>query len=138
MTPVKCRVKHDPPNSNGDCLRACVASVLDKDAEDVPHFFADHADGSRGQRQLTEWLATQNYVPFFVHWDGGTSVAELLNSQRESNPTVHYLLFGATATGDHVVVCRGGEIVHDPNWYPQKIVGCPSNGIWTILVVARA
>ena len=38
MTPTHCITKHNPPHSYGDCLRACVATILDFDALDVPNF----------------------------------------------------------------------------------------------------
>jgi hypothetical protein len=35
------------------------------------------------------------------------------------------------------VVCRGGEIVHNPAWYGCRIVGPASVGHWQIVVLVR-
>ncbi len=40
MRPQKQKYFHDPENGTwGDCDRTCVASLLCRDIEDVPHFF---------------------------------------------------------------------------------------------------
>jgi len=138
MTPVVCRVKHDPENGTyGDCLRACVATILDFDAEQVPHF----ADGNASAREvydaLTNWLSTFNLVPFYSCYPGSASRDDMLEMMGELNPTATYMLFGSTVSGDHVVVCQGGQVVHDPAWYGTGLIGPGSNTFWTVVVIAR-
>ncbi len=139
MTPALCRVEHDPENGKyGDCVRACIASVLDiADPLDVPHFYCDD-DVTRGATRITEWLRLRECAPFWSHYPGdGLTLDALLSYMGDVNPNCTYILFGATANGgNHAVVCQGGAIVHDPNWIPSPIVAPCANDYWTVLVVA--
>jgi hypothetical protein len=138
MQPVFCRVRHDPEaGTYGDCLRACVASILEIDAETVPHFFEDDCDGATGMDRLRKWLGTQGLAPFAASFDASASLDEILGFQADQNPGVHYLLFGRTEGGDHVVVAQGDKVVHNPEWYPSRLVAAGSHGYWTVMVLAR-
>lgn len=138
MTPCHCRVRHDPPHTYGDCVRACVASLMDLQSEEVPHFYHDNAPGdvALGER-FTDWLAARGYTPFFVGYDGSMTCDEVLAGMAELNSTVHYMLFGSTESGGHVVVCRGGAIVHDPSWYSSPLVGPGKDGMWAVCAIVR-
>lgn len=138
MTPVTCRVKHDPENGTyGDCMRACIATLLDLDAEAVPHFFHDGKDEEGGKR-LTEWLAGQGYYPFRELGPRDMTLEDVLHYQSAVNPHAHYILYGSTGSGGtHVVVCKGGAVVHNPAWYGSHIVGPPVGLDWQIMVLAR-
>lgn len=138
MTPVNCRVKHAPEDGKfGDCLRACIASLLNLQAEDVPHFYEDNCDGATGQKRVNDFLASRNLAAFCSGYGGELSREEILFAMRELNPNTHYLLFGSLPNGsDHVVVCKGGEVVHNPSWFPEPLVGPNSNGFWVVMVLA--
>lgn len=136
MTPVRCRVKHDPPNSYGDCVRACVATILDLDAEDVPHFYHDNPTGEVGMERMREWLRERGLAPFVTGYPPDP-LAEVLGYMNTVNPHVPYMLFGGTGDGDHVVVCIGGKIVHNPAWYGCSIIEPPSIGHWQVVVLVR-
>lgn len=138
MTPTHCRVKHDPANGTyGDCLRACVATILDRPPETVPHF-ADAGVGSEEAYQaMRDWMGPQGLAPFIIAYPGDIERADLLEMMRLLNPASAYILFGNTGSGDHCVVCVGGQIVHNPAWYGGTITGPLSNGTWQVLVVGR-
>lgn len=138
VTPVLCRTRHQPPDSYGDCVRACVATILNLDAEAVPHFVHDGCDGTEMQERLRSYLATRSLAPFWAHYPGDAPLAEVLDIVGSQNPNVPYLLYGHTGEGDHVVVCVGGEIVHDPNWYRVGFKKCASWGAWTVMVIGVA
>lgn len=139
MTPVVCRVKHDPEaGTYGDCLRACVATILDLDAEAVPHFFHDNCDGAQAQIRVRKYLAKLGYAPMFSNWPGEVSLTELQEFMASQNPGVVCVLFGSTVEGDHAVVCRDGKTVHNPAWFPHPIIGPNSAGWWQVMVVARS
>lgn len=138
MKPAICRTMHDPDaGTYGDCLRACVASILEMDADDVPHFFHDGCDGETGTQRMRDWLGLRQLAPFFIQYDGHHSLAEILELQAIQNPDVHYLLYGRTADEDHVVVAHGGKVVHNPSWYPMPLIACGSHGLWTMMVIVR-
>ena len=136
MIPVHCIVKHDPPNSYGDCVRACVASLLNLPAEAVPHFYHDN-NKDAAQDRIREFLATVGYAPFWVHYPADAPLADILTVMNSNCPNAHYILFGRTETGDHVVVCRNDEIVHDPAWYRVPIIGPTSLDRWGVLVLVK-
>lgn len=137
MTPVLCQIKHDPENgTHGDCMRACVATVLDMDPASVPHFYHD-GSAEAGMQRITEFLAKLKLAPFFMHYPATLTLDEVLDWMGEQNPTVPCILFGeAESGGDHVVVCLGGKVVHNPSWLAE-IVSAPTHGHWTIMVIAR-
>jgi hypothetical protein len=102
----------------GDCFRACVASIFDLKADDVPHFLRiDKKAGFHWTYTLDQWLAPQGlwYCDFpaedktwsvFVPSDGIYAIASGV-SPRYSNRR-------------HSVVVRlhryeGVKMVHDPH-----------------------
>jgi len=140
MTPVFCRVKHDPETGRyGDCVRACVASILDMEAnpEAVPHFAHDNAAPEIVNQRLREYLATRGLAPWISHYDPDLSRESLLDVLAESGPGVHFMLYGRTESGgDHVVVCCDGKVVHDPAWYASPLVRGGLQGSWQVVVFA--
>lgn len=138
MIPTVCHVLHDPDAGTfGDCMRACVASILELDTGDVPHFYHDGCDGETGIVRMREWLNGRQLAPFFIQYAGEHALSEILELQGTQNPGIHYMLFGRTDDGDHVVVAKDDQVVHDPNWCPSPLVGCGSHGLWTIMVIVR-
>ena len=50
-----------------------------------------------------------------------------------NNPDVYWLLTATSRTGvHHVVVCRNGEIAHDPSQTDAGIVGPCDDGYWWV------
>jgi hypothetical protein len=44
---------------------------------------------------------------------------------------MHWCLMGTSRTGcNHVVICKGGEIVHDPSITQSGIIGPANDGLW--------
>lgn len=138
MIPVHCIVKHDPENGQyADCFRACVASLLEMKAEEVPHFLHDNCPGPVAFRRLREFLRPMGLAPFMAHYDGEYNSMIVRSDMETMNPGVHYLLFGSTIDGDHVVVCKDRDIVHNPAWDGGYINGPGSHGCWSVMVLAR-
>jgi hypothetical protein len=138
-----CRVKHDPPKSYGDCLRACIATIMDFDSEFVPHFADMCATGVEARASARRWLNQRGHTitAFALPADPLPSIMEWMG---DNNPDTTWLLFGSTARpgqpetgGDHVVVCQGGKVVHDPAWVPTSIKQVGSCGYWEIWVVSK-
>ena len=137
MIPYMCQTKHDPENGTyGDCFRACVASILEIEPDDVPHF-CELGEPVTNNDRLTEWLSAQGLASFFVVLDGSASRDDLLEHVGTMNPDAYYMLFGQNSEGDHVVVCKGSRVVHNPAWIPQPITRPSSNGFWGVMVLAR-
>lgn len=115
MTPVICQVKHDPPNSYGDCVRACIASLFDLDPPKVPHFAHDGCDFNTMIQRIREWLKGGLFLTYFP---ASAQLSEIREHMAINNPGVYYMLFSE----NHVVICKGGKIVHDPAWYKTSLV----------------
>lgn len=128
-----CKVKHDPENGTyGDCLRACVATML---GHDVPHFFEDGCDGETGHKRLRDYLMTLNLSPFTWALDADqVSKDALFEFMRVNNTNINYLLFCRCGGEDHAVVCRDGAVVHNPAWAPYPVSGPNSSGVWLVMV----
>lgn len=128
MIPRNCRVKDDPPNSYGDCIRACIATLIDRD--DVPHVF-DGRSALQAWRDIRAYLAGLNKTLFLfpvIEFDPH----ELM---KNNNSEIPYMLLGATVRGDHAVICRDGKVVHDPSWYKSDIIKPGSVGFWVIGII---
>lgn len=126
MNPRICRIKHDPPNSYGDCIRACIATLIDCD--DVPHVFDERA-AEDSWAALRSWLAAKHKVLAVF------SVDDHFEFMQSSNPGITYMLLCSIADGDHAVLCRDGKVVHDPAWYRTEIVGAHSCGHYLVFIV---
>lgn len=107
-------INHDPENGQwGDCFRTALACVLDMEVLDVPHFCDGDPDTETFSKLLNGWLSSRGIAMFDVPYD--SSLDDLLRVQSVLNANVYYLLSGESRRGvNHTVVCRGGEIVHDP------------------------
>jgi hypothetical protein len=101
----------------GNCLPACVASLLHLELVQVPHFGADGWLDA-----LRAWLAPRGFWPAYCELtpDGW-------------RPEGLYILAGKSPRGSylHAVVAEGSRIVHDP--HPSR-AGLLSYADATILV----
>jgi len=134
MTPVFCTVKQDPENGlYGDCVRACVASILDMKSEDVPHFYHD-GDGDAAFDRMRAWLADHGRIPAYF------PISEKIDPfayMADKYADVEYMLFHSTVDGDHCIVGRNDKIAHNPAWFRTAITGAHSQGVWIVIILAR-
>lgn len=118
MKPVNMIVMHDPDNGVwGDCTRACVASIFELPAEEVPHF---------GVNGLTPQLPDGTYewwnnLMAWLEPRGFSMITYQIDSPEEDWPAqhmqFHYIRSGLTCRDtDHDTVWFGGKMVHDPQW----------------------
>jgi len=141
MKPVDCIIKNHDEEAGmiGDCHRACIASLLELDAFDVPHFF-DYpvADGSDPGLKMQElWLAARGLafieLPFHPDTKWAKSTDEFLKFVSAYSGETHYMVVGLSIGGhNHSVIAKGDKIVHDPTYgEPHGIVGpCDSGFFW--------
>jgi hypothetical protein len=127
MNPRICTVKDDPPHSYGDCIRACIATILDRD--DVPHTFGVGCSPLDSWSILRSWLATIGKTVSLFPTDDHVQL------MKENNPGVPYILLHSTIRGDHAVICRDGEKIHDPAWYALDQMKPHSLGFYIIGIV---
>lgn len=132
-----CRVKHNPPETYGDCLRACVASIIGvNNPEEVPHFADDGADGDVVLSRMRGWLNNRDYGFFVAHFPA-MPMEDFMRTMNENNPDTPYMLFGETLTGEnHVIIIQGGEILHNPAWYGGNNLKPIDGAMWQVAVIA--
>jgi len=137
MIPVDCQVKHNPPFSYGDCLRACVASIMEMMPEYVPHFCAHGEDVEETWNNMRRWLRLRGLAPFIFALPGDMILLEVCEHISAQNPDTYYLVFGKQGKGDHVVVCAD-KPVHDPGWGGVFLDGPTDAGQWLIMLIVRS
>ena len=139
MKHVPMTVPHNPPETYGDCLRACIASILDRD--DVPHFLHDGDPDNVWWRRVQEWARANDMVYLQFAFSGTANpLSSLLAYMAAQNPDTYYILSGASPISGHSVVCLNDKIVHDPAGRPegQQIVGPDVDGLYIIDVFGVA
>lgn len=106
-------IEQEDPTPNGDCLRCCVASILELDRNEVPDFCKVDGDW---------WIEIQN----FLAEKGLFFLSIVLHRQTPWFSLPHHpwaIFIGKSKSGvTHAVVgkCRGDEfvVIHDP--HPNK------------------
>lgn len=120
MKPVESVIEHNPPESYGDCFRACIASILELPAWDVPHFalraFQDDGTDQDAVQECRSFVNTLGFgyvdIPF-----QSDSVDEMLRFCARFAPGTHYVMTARSKRGfAHCVVGFDGEIVFDPTY----------------------
>lgn len=96
----------------GNCMQACLASLLEVSLENIPNFAAEPSD--KWWEKYCDWMV-ENYrlQPLTLNVAGTEGVDE------ESVywiPRGYHMIQGESPRGnyDHVVVGYEGEIIHDP------------------------
>ena len=91
---------NDPQGRYGNCLQATIASILEMNLEDVPHFAAMPDD--TWFEFMCNWL-----------WDKGWNIEDF----ETVNDSPEYMLtIGPSQRGvSHAVIYKDGEMVHDPH-----------------------
>lgn len=138
MTPCRQLIKHNPPEAYGDCMRSCVAALLDLRPEDVPHFIEDgESDGDVVWARVEKWLAIRNLFVFSIVF--AADVPEVLEamSMRGGNGIL-YLLGCGSPRADHLVVACGGSVVCDPAGYAKNDLRRGSDGYcWVHILLPK-
>ena len=88
-------------DKNGNCLAACLASILECQLSDVPDF----GDGKGWYLKLTRWLKSRNFI--LLYW----------GAPEPERPEAYHLTLTKPPRGKflHWVVVLGNNIVHDPH-----------------------
>jgi hypothetical protein len=130
MKPQQQLVRHDPARGHyGDCHRAALASLFEIPVAEVPHFAAGGPSEDTFDLRVAYWLAQRNLSSVTLPLSG--SLLEVLSGMGNACPRGYWLLAGADRGGrDHMVVCHGREIVHDPGFGLRGLRGPCSDGYW--------
>ena len=126
---------HDPDNGlQGDCARASIASLLNVEkVTDVPHFAEDRPDAVTFWRRIEDYLHEKELHIIEMRIHGMLSLEQCLNSICQSTTVASYFMLSGESPrhkgSNHMVVCQGGRIVHDPHPDDTGLAGpaWPSN-----------
>lgn len=103
-----------------DCIRVCVATILEVPIEDVPNFMADAGDESLWVEELRRWLEPLGLSAMCVVFHDG--------SDGEVTKGVICAAGGHGPRGRaHMVVWKDGEMVWDPHPDGGGIIGEPED-----------
>lgn len=105
--------------ASGDCYRACIASVCECPAREVPDFGSLAKDDPDRMRVLVrEWLHARGFGLFSTYCSAGWKLETVLSVYSAENPGVPAILIGKSGSSSneaHAVVALNGEIAHDPS-----------------------
>lgn len=128
---------HNPDAGEyGDCLRTCIACLVDADdVRDVPHFAHGNPPADQLWQSVRNWLMDEHnaslwFIPYAS--DDWQEVTETCNAL---NPDMFYMLQGASDGGDHIVICQGDRIIHDPAPGGGGLIGPGSNGVFMVVLI---
>jgi hypothetical protein len=126
MTPIPCIARE--LGEFGDCWRACIATILDFAASDVPNFFHLAGGGNPGTKDCNkrayelarEWLGERGLAIFRTYFPGTWSLEKLLDETNVFSPGVPMILHGEPVLtpfneAAHAVVILDGRIAWDPS-----------------------
>lgn len=141
MKPQKQKFLHDPDNGIfGDCYRTCLAVLLDLERDDVPHFANTMESGEWRdvvQPKFDAWLLGRGFVEVVMAFNCDRD--GVLALMKQVNPKVYYMLSGMSRNGtNHVVVCKGDQIVCDTSINESGIIGPCSDGYYWIAFLVPA
>jgi hypothetical protein len=132
MTPVDQEFIHKPEEGqHGDCMRACIASVLDLPIAKVPNFAQLDADGEGNYWiMLAEFCRGHGYS--FVTMQGRFVWSE---------DAIYHVISGPSPRikgGHHAVVGRNGQVFFDPHPSRAGLAGDPDDWKFDLLVCASS
>ena len=128
----------DLTSTSGNCFQACLASVLERPLEHVPHFMAADQSGD-WIHGLDRWLRTQGL--FFVEGrlDGpeatlvvpSTSICIISGPSPRYADTLHAVVGSTGSIGEPVL-----DLLHDP-YYPDPIFFDGKPPKWVMFIGRR-
>ena len=110
----------------GNCGRACIASILELQLDEVLDFRAAHIKGKHWQFILRDFLLPYGFMPI-VYYQASEAYVKI-------RPKGYHMAGGSSPRGHpdgHYVVCLDGEMVHDP--HPDG-TGIPEIEDWILLI----
>ena len=136
MTPQKQKYKHNPEIGHyGDCDRTTIACILNIPRDDVPNWaelFWPTNDTEGWEKAKKQWLKARGFgiVTMYYH---DCEPSEILNYVGHFNQDVYWLLTGMSKNKtNHVVICKGNQIVWDTAIDDSGIVGPTSDSFYYV------
>jgi len=126
-------IKHNPPETVGDCFRCCIASLLELPAAAVPHFMEEdwgRTEGFAWYPRVNEFLRSFGlaYLEFSIpsEMEGPRWFEHIAGSGFGA----HHVLSGRSPRADHSVIALNGVMVHDPAPQKDGLIGPHEDGMY--------
>ena len=129
---------HNPDAGEyGDCLRTCIACLVDAEqVSDVPHFAqANPHDIDALWLSVRHWLMDEHNMSLWFIPYGTDDWQQVTETCASLNPAMRYMLQGSSDGGDHIVICEGDRIIHDPAPGGGGLIGPGSNGVFMVVLI---
>lgn len=122
----------------GNCMPACLASILEIPLDDIPHFAGNHYEPRDFHKAVDEWLRSIGYRPIRMYVENIEECALYIEGWSDE----FVLLSGDSPRGDwaHIVVGKVSDhgysfdVVHDP--HPSGS-GLASDPKWVTFIIPR-
>jgi len=110
MTPVKQTIESNKQlKIKGNCLQACVASLLDLPLEQVPHFVSFSDD--EWVNIFLDFIYAKGYI-----CEGYAPFSEINNESLKSGVDDFFIVTGQSPRGiKHAVIYKKDQMFHDPH-----------------------
>lgn len=130
--------RHDPDNGvYGDCFRTVIACLLQLAPQDVPHFCDGPDDGGATER-LRAFLRPRGLVLIEFPFDADQRLQHILEIGKHYSQGLYWTLSGMSRNRcNHIVICKGDEIVHDTSIDQSGIVGPGTDDLWWMGFLVR-
>ena len=99
------------PSTAGDCMSACIASVLELSLEDVPNFMEAGEEGWWDAMQV--WLGLRGFAYVEINATGLPSLSRPEIGIPDDQ--VYFVVGISPRETPHVVLYKGNKLAHDPN-----------------------
>jgi len=122
----------------GDCFRTCVACVLDRFPQELPHGFRefwiceDTTVTPLVHQQLNDWLRLQGYNLRFIETPLQATREQLDTYLRHYYTDMHVIVGCNSKNGGHSVVMKNGDYMWDPSIDNSGCVGPMDDGYYWI------
>ena len=117
MIPVKQTKLHNPPEQNGNCFAAVIASILHLPIEEV--ISVEDLPDETWYVQLRVWLLKHDYQIVYAPEFGHAFHAKDYYIPEDIVKDKFYLASGKTSrfggTVNHICIYKNGELIHDPH-----------------------
>lgn len=120
MIPVDMLCLHDPQQGiYGDCQRACIASLLELNPKDIPHFYESGND-------LIFWKSLNGFLAEHALLHLQVEAFNFGMGIFKGHADCYHMIYGNSCRNTlHAVVGLNGVIVHDP--HPSRAGLLPDN-----------
>jgi len=105
----------------GNCLSACIASIFERNLNEVPNFAAAR------DRWMDSYHAYMDRLGYRI------LILQIPHDQSRNMPMTHYVVTGQSPRADclHACVGYGGRIIHDPHPDGHGLI-YPKDGMYSV------